>query len=64
MIDNKSLASRQSMRDNEREFGSTYIVHELGTNRSNILAQSSREHHDLLAVWSSTENLLNITTHI
>lgn len=41
-----------------------YVLHELLADRSNILAEGGAEHHHLLAVWSTAENLLNVFPHI
>lgn len=41
-----------------------YILHELFANWTNVLAQSGREHHHLFAVRRTSENLLNVTTHV
>ena len=41
-----------------------YVVHELLAYRTNLLGQCSREHHDLLIVWSHFEDLLHISPHI
>lgn len=41
-----------------------YILHELLANRTNVFAERGREHHHLFSMWSVTENLLDVFTHI
>ena len=42
----------------------SYVLHELLADRSDVLRESSAEHHNLLLVGSSAENFLNIASHI
>ena len=40
------------------------ILHELLADRSNLLRQSSAEHHNLLLSWGGAEDVLYIAAHI
>lgn len=42
----------------------THILHELATHRTDLLAQSRTEHHDLLLVGRQSEDLLHVTPHV
>ena len=42
----------------------THIRHELLARSPNFFSQGGAEHHDLLVVGSSPENLLDVTTHV
>jgi len=39
-------------------------LHEFAADRSNLLGQSSGEHHDLLLMGSLHEDLLNVSAHV
>lgn len=41
-----------------------YVLHELLAGDSDLLGQSSTEHHDLLVARDSSEDLLNISSHV
>lgn len=40
------------------------VLHELAADGLDFLRKGGREHHDLLLLGSSTEDVLNITSHI
>ena len=40
------------------------VLHELPADGLDLVRQGSREHHDLLLLWGSTEDLLNVATHV
>lgn len=42
----------------------TYVLHELATDWSDLLAQSCTEHHDLLLVGCDLEDFLHVTPHV
>lgn len=44
--------------------GGNYILHKLLADWTNLLAECSGEHHDLLAMWCVPEDFLNVTSHI
>ena len=47
-----------------RERETTYRLHELFTSGSDLLGKGSGEHHDLLVVGSSSEDFLNVSSHV
>ena len=41
-----------------------YRLHELFTGGSDLLGEGGREHHDLLVVGCSSEDLLDVSSHV
>jgi len=46
------------------ELNKTCRLHELLAGCSDILREGGREHHDLLVVGSSSEDLLDVSSHV
>lgn len=44
--------------------GETYVLHKLLASLTNGLGEGRTEHHDLLVLGCSTEDLLNVTAHV
>ncbi len=52
------------MQEPKKKKRATNILHELLADRSDFLAESGREHHDLFVMRCATEDLLNIAAHV
>ena len=44
--------------------GRSYVLHELLADWSDVLREGGAEHHHLLLVGSSAENLLHVASHV
>jgi len=41
-----------------------HVLHELLASNSNLLSESSAEHHDLLVSGGRSEDLLDVSSHV